>query len=121
MDILEDVSDRIWVPYQAALEYQKNRLEAIYEKSEAYDKIIDTLRKNEDRISEEMNVFKIHPYINIDGYLERIKANLDEIKKEIENRKNEHRIYWTLMNSEKGLHLRFCHSPQYPLFFNNTR
>lgn len=90
LGILEDVSDRIWVPYQAALEYQKNRLEVIQEKSEAYDKIIGTLRKNEDRISAELNSFKNHPYINIDGYLERIKANLDEIKKEIEDKKNEH-------------------------------
>lgn len=90
LDILEGLSDRIWIPYQAALEYQKNRLGVIYETSEAYDKIIKTIEIHEEKLSNELTQFKIHPYINIDGYLEKIKANLDGIKKEIENKKNNH-------------------------------
>lgn len=90
IDILESVSDRIWVPYQAALEYQKNRLEVIYEKSESYDKIIENIRKNEKSLYKELNSFTNYPHINIDDYLERIKAGLDGIKKEIEDKKNKH-------------------------------
>lgn len=90
LDILNSISDRIWVPYQAALEYQENRLEVIYEKLEAYEKIIEVIRKHEENLTKELNSFKIHPYINVDNYLERIKANLNGIKKEIEDKKNEH-------------------------------
>lgn len=90
LNVFDSVSARIWVPYQAALEYQKNRLGVIYKQSEAYDKIIDTLKKHEEKLSEELNAFKIHPYINIDNCLERIKTNFEEIKKEIEEKKNVH-------------------------------
>ena len=44
-NLLEKIRDRIWIPYQAAMEYQKNRLFVINAQKEAYNEIRKTLEK----------------------------------------------------------------------------
>ena len=39
IQILKQISDRLWVPHQAALEYQENRLQTIAKQLEVYDEI----------------------------------------------------------------------------------
>ncbi len=48
IDLLEALSDRIWIPHQTAFEFHKNRLEVVREQLEAYEETrgrIATLRK----------------------------------------------------------------------------
>lgn len=44
--ILKGVSDRLWVPHQAALEYQQNRLDVIAEQVSVFQKVRSYLRKS---------------------------------------------------------------------------
>ena len=44
-DLLEQIKDRLWIPYQAGYEYQKNRLIVIRAQKEAYTHIRETLVK----------------------------------------------------------------------------
>lgn len=44
LEILKQVSNRVWVPHRAALEYQRNRLDVISKQRAAYDEIEDLLR-----------------------------------------------------------------------------
>ena len=37
INIMQKVSDRIWLPYQAALEYHRGRITVIQQQSKAYD------------------------------------------------------------------------------------
>ncbi|MEU1954034.1 PIN-like domain-containing protein [Nocardia rhamnosiphila] len=39
IDVLNKVGDRLWVPYQVAYEYQKNRLTVASESQQVYDKV----------------------------------------------------------------------------------
>ena len=39
IQILKQISDRLWIPHQAALEYQENRLQTIAKQLEVYDEI----------------------------------------------------------------------------------
>jgi hypothetical protein len=41
IEILNQISDRLWVPHQAAFEYQSRRLDVISSQAEAYQKIRD--------------------------------------------------------------------------------
>lgn len=61
--LLEKVKDRIWITYQAAFEYQKNRLVVINAQREAYKEIRETLTKKKGEIEAKLNSFKKHPYL----------------------------------------------------------
>ena len=61
--LLEKVKDRIWITYQAAFEYQKNRLVVINAQREAYKDIRETLSKKKGEIEAKLNSFKKHPYL----------------------------------------------------------
>jgi hypothetical protein len=88
--ILKEISDRLWVPHQAALEYQNNRLVVIEQQAAAYDAIQDELRKTQDKIDNELRSFARHPFIEVDRLLERIKNIFAEIGKELNELKQEH-------------------------------
>jgi|SRR5262245_4337358 len=44
LKILSGLRDRIWLPHQAALEYQENRLKVIFDQYERYDDIPKQLK-----------------------------------------------------------------------------
>jgi hypothetical protein len=88
--ILKEISDRLWVPNQAALEYQNNRLVVIEQQAATYDAIQDELRKTQDRIDNDLRSFARHPFIEVDHLLERIKNTFAEIEKELSELKQEH-------------------------------
>jgi hypothetical protein len=44
INILEKVSDRLWLPHQAALEYHKNRLNVIQQQTDTYEKIQELIK-----------------------------------------------------------------------------
>ncbi|MCD7971579.1 MAG: PIN domain-containing protein [Candidatus Azobacteroides sp.] len=45
LDLIEKFSDRIWLPYQAALEYNRNRYEVIVEQEKAYNEFINKIEQ----------------------------------------------------------------------------
>lgn len=89
-DILNKISDRIWVPHQAALEYQRQRLEVIGKQESAYENIQVLLNDNQKNIENDLNTYAMHPFIKIDTILKKINNNFTEIKKELDTLKQKH-------------------------------
>lgn len=88
--VLEKISNRLWVPYQAALEYQMNRLDVINQQVKAYDKIQESLSQNKNKIISDLKLYKKHPYIQIANHIEKIEGIYSEINKDLALNKQEH-------------------------------
>ena len=78
ISILEnkDVGERVWIPYQFALEYQRNRGNVIDEQKYSYQKIRSAIKK----LSSE---YPRHPYIDISSLMKA--AQIEVSKKETEH------------------------------------
>lgn len=87
---MQKVSDRIWLPYQAALEYHKRRITVIQQQRKAYDEILELVKKAHEDLSGKLNNFTRHPSIQIIGILEILKNSLVEIEDTLENLKKNH-------------------------------
>jgi len=91
--ILEEISDRLWVPHQAALEYHRNRLEVIEQQAAAYDKIQKLLNDAQKKLWNELRSSARpgrHPFIEVDHLLEKIAIVFTGIKEELKELKQEH-------------------------------
>jgi copper chaperone CopZ len=94
--ILEKISDRLWIPYHVAYEYQKNRLSVISEKMEAYkelDKIMDNqslIFKNAFKTAIQGKGFERHPVIEIKDINNKIDNCFSDIKKQIKENEGKH-------------------------------
>jgi hypothetical protein len=72
--ILTQISDRLWVPHQAALEYQKERLTVIDQQLKAYDELKESLDKAKNQLEVHLNSLRKHPYIDVDSLLKKIHS-----------------------------------------------
>lgn len=90
IEIFTNISDRLWVPYQAALEYQQNRLDVINHQMSAYGKIQDVLNKNKNRLISDLKLYSKHPFIKVDSFIETIEITSNEIAEELNEIKKGH-------------------------------
>ena len=83
--ILELTKDRLWIPYQVADEFLRNRLSVISQHSKSYNEAIKQL----DLLINDFENNKQHPFIS-DINLKKLSDIFDDIKKELtEGRDNE--------------------------------
>ena len=94
-NLLEKIKDRIWISYQAAYEYQKNRLIVINAQKEAYKDIRDTLEKKKGEIEAKLNSFKKHPYLQTVELKSQIESAFHSIEKDLDKLEREHPDYLT--------------------------
>lgn len=72
LDVMNKVSDRIWIPYQVGLEYFNNRIKVINEVSNGYDAIKKFIINYKNGFEKYLNDnYNHHPYINRDMLKER--------------------------------------------------
>jgi len=90
IDILDKISDRLCIPHQAALEYQKNRLDVINQQLSAYDKIRKSLDSNKAKILTDLKSFSRHPYIIVDELIENIETSFSEINHKLSDKEEIH-------------------------------
>ena len=93
LELLKQINDRIWITYQAAFEYQKNRLLVINAQKEAYKDIRETLKKKKDEIETKLNGFKKHPYLQAGELKRQIESAFQTISKDLDNLENKHPDY----------------------------
>lgn len=91
--LLEKVKDRIWITYQAAFEYQKNRLVVINAQREAYKDIRETLTKKKGEIEAKLNSFKKHPYLQTAELKKQIESAFDSIGRDLDKLEGKHPDY----------------------------
>lgn len=86
------VSDRLWIPHQVALEYQENRLSVISEQLGKYDdvsKIINETQSNLESKINELQLKRRHSVINPEGFLNKVSDLFREFQGELESSKKE--------------------------------
>ena len=74
LDIFKIIEDRLWLPYQIALEYQENRLNVILEQEEKYKKIIQDIKESPIKIIKDLdkNLEKYNSRIENDDILQEL-------------------------------------------------
>ena len=82
--ILDKISDNLWIPHQAALEYQKRRLTVIGDQESTYENIKKILSDIRNKLNDQLNSFKLHPIINTNNIFNKIDSVLKEIGKELD-------------------------------------
>lgn len=80
LSILEGVRDRLWMPYQAALEYHENRLDVISAETRTYSDTIKLCRS----LRENLTSSRRHPFANdalvatVMDFLHKLEDDLDK-------------------------------------------
>ncbi|WP_017317936.1 PIN-like domain-containing protein [Mastigocladopsis repens] len=93
-EILNRLKERIWIPYQVAYEYQKNRIYVISKYFKAYEEIEKLLnKKNQELKSELLLEYKQHPVINIQEILETFENVIGKVIYQLNEAKNSHPNY----------------------------
>lgn len=91
LDILDSISDRIWVPYYAAMEYQVNRLGVIAEQKGKFSEVRSVVENAKSNLLSELSKLRLkkrHSTIDPDPLvaeigesIERFLQNLEELDK----------------------------------------
>lgn len=92
LQVFKKVSDRLWIPHQAALEYQENRLGVIAEQVKRYDEVVQVLTGSQNKLRtdlENLQLKKRHSAIDPDHLLAKVGNIFDEFRTELENLKKE--------------------------------
>ena len=86
LDVLKNVQDRIWLPHQAALEYQRNRFSVIEEQVAKCKELEKLLEKNE--IIKFLTDNKRHPFVDTELIISEIKKTFKNLKVNLETSRN---------------------------------
>lgn len=93
-EILNKLSDRIWIPHQVAYEYQKNRLYVIANQVKAYEDIENILIRNFQEIKTDLyKSYKRHPFINTQEIIEDIEKAIEQVRSKLSSVKLTHPNY----------------------------
>lgn len=90
ISVLQSSKERVWLPYQVGLEFQRNRLEVIDQQAAAYDSVIKALRNAESSISTELMRHKRHSSLPAQEMLEKYRAATEPISKDLEAARDQH-------------------------------
>jgi PIN like domain len=87
LDILKLISDRVWLPHQAAMEYQQNRLNVMAAQYQAYDEIPKILSR---ALSEIKSAVSRHPFINVEELTAAVESSIGKAEELLNKAKSEH-------------------------------
>ena len=90
LNIIDNMSSQIWIPHQAALEYQNNRLIVIAEQIKVYDDLLKAFKDGYKSMNSQLERCKRHPFIKIDSWVKSIDELFTNIEKEIQITKEQH-------------------------------
>lgn len=84
LSILGDVRDRIWIPYQAALEYHERRLHVISAETKTYSDTIKQCRS----LRESLTSSQRHPFAN-DALVSTVMDLLGKLEDDLDKKRNQ--------------------------------
>ncbi len=83
LDILKK-RNQVWIPYQAAYEYQNRRVEVIYKQLDPYTKIADILRTTSQTLDSALEPYKNkHGFIDATPFAEELTSSIKKVQEEI--------------------------------------
>lgn len=86
LGLIERLNDRVWIPYQVGLEYQRNRLSVIAEQQKAYSEVRKIVNDSLLKIDNEFNRLNLkrrHSNINPEELLSKLQDLKDEFFSEL--------------------------------------
>ena len=86
LGILRTISDRLWIPHQVALEYQKNRVSVVLEQTSVCDKVEAQLRSALKDLEQNLRkpiVRDRHPFLDVDDLLKRINEFISGLVEQV--------------------------------------
>ena len=94
LDVLEFYKERLWLPYQVAMEFQRNRINPIIENEASYDKLISKLHEQSEKMIKELKLdnYTRHPQINTEDIRKRILKLTDSIVDSLKQKRDATRI-----------------------------
>lgn len=93
LNVLKKLQERIWLPHQAAYEYQKRRLVVIDQQRQAYGEIEKILKQAVQSLESALNPYAKHPSIDVQPMLQEIKAVVEREKQRLKIAKETHPDY----------------------------
>lgn len=91
--VLEQLKDRIWIPYHVALEYQRNRLTVIATQNSKFSEVRKLVSKGTSSINielENLNLKKRHSSIEPDGFMKSIETATNEFLNVLDQLEKDH-------------------------------
>lgn len=88
LNLLETISDRVWMPHQVALEYQDNRLNIIHGQERPYREIPKILDDAKRKIQDVL--YKEHLSIDVNDLSTKVETSFDAIIKDLQSHKELH-------------------------------
>lgn len=91
LNALKTIKERLFLPYQAAFEYQNNRLEVIDSIENSYDELYEVFPENFDKyLKSQINKHKKHPSIVIEKIIKLHNDFLENLSNELNEQKLKH-------------------------------
>lgn len=91
LQVLDKISNRIWIPHHVALEFQRNRLEVICEQKSLFSKTKHVLNSTSKNLSSELDKLQLkkrHSLIKIERFVEKIDALIKDFNNDLDNLKS---------------------------------
>ena len=89
LDLLNSLKERLWVPHQAAVEYERNRLSVIGQQHAAYGRTLSAFAKSIGAIRAEFSQLTRHPLLDqeelgrlTDEYEERVTRAVEDTQEQ---------------------------------------
>ena len=90
-DVLINIQDRIWMPHQAALEYQRNRFSVIEEqvaKCKHLENLLDKNSLDKNSLIKSLNDIKSHPFIDVEFIILELEKTFENLKDVLKTSRN---------------------------------
>ena len=99
-EILNAISERLWIPHQAALEFQENRLSVIAEQVQLYDEVKNIIQESKDRLKDidQKQLSKRHSRIDPSDWLKELTAFINHSLVISTSLKRNNQMYLMMMN-----------------------
>lgn len=98
------INKRLWIPYQVAYEFHKNRATVIVEQKEPYQKVSSIVKKNFSNLIDEIkktHIHKHHPFLDISSVVSSIEESCKTITESLNKNAKKHPV---LISSDNYLH-----------------
>lgn len=89
-DIVERLQGQIWLPHQAAYEYQEKRLTVIAQQLHAYAAIEKLLEDHLQKLEGELRAFQRHPLVSTEDIIKSLRRTINSVRRKLTTTRAEH-------------------------------
>lgn len=92
LEVLRGLSERLWIPYRVALEFQERRLDVIDQQAKAYDAVIAAIQAAQKTVAGEVMHYKKHASLAADELIDAYKKAAEPILQSISAAREKHQL-----------------------------